>query len=362
MSLLDNDNFAVLAAPWGNDPRPSLFYIKKRNTGTGRTEVHILSAASGHRSYSLHVGTGLHETHKHFVFKLADWDGDGIPDLWAIKKWATGTGRTEVHIFSGASNFATPIFHGATALHETGESFSFDILPRGRTRPPDLVAISRSSTGTRSTELHILSGASNFQDFVQHTGTGLHETGSGDGWSFAMTDWNADGTPDLVIVSPANGGELHSLRGPDFQNFNLHASVPDGNAQGILGIPDDKWAIIQSCGAAAAGVVGFWVAGALSFGATAAIFLPTYLMALDCYRNVQKFNRPAAQPSGSGGNGSSNVDPHPRERPWPREPSNPPGQVPAPPEPPRTPQPPIEDPPANDPGDPGPPPGPPLVS
>jgi hypothetical protein len=49
------------------------------------------------------------------VFKLADWDGDGIPDLWAIKKWNTGTGKTEVHIYSGASDFAQPIFHGATA-------------------------------------------------------------------------------------------------------------------------------------------------------------------------------------------------------------------------------------------------------
>lgn len=366
MSYLDNKNFALLPCPWDGDNRPSLFYIKKRNTGTGRTEVHVLSADSSHKEYSLHVGTGLHETHENFVFKLADWNGDGIPDLWAIKKWATGTGKTEVHIFSGASNFSEPIFHGATAQGETGSAVAFDILPRGSNQPPDLVLIQRAGTGSSTTELHIMSGASDFKEYVLHTKTGLHETGTGKDWSFTMTDWNGNGQLDLVAISAANGGELHALKGPDFQDFNLHAGVPNGDAQGVLSIPDDQWSVMLSCGAAAAGVITFWVSTPLTFGATAAIYLPTYLVAADCYRNIQKYKRAPSHTSGAGGRGSSNVDPFPHDRPRPSHPRGGPGNVEPPPPPPHVPPPPppdvpppfeTEDP--DDIGNPGPPP--PLV-
>jgi hypothetical protein len=38
-----------------------------------------------------------------------------------------------------------------TALHETGDNFAFSVLPHG-----DLMAIKKSGTGTKSTEVHIL--------------------------------------------------------------------------------------------------------------------------------------------------------------------------------------------------------------
>ena len=54
---------------------------------------------------------------------MTDWDSDGKSDLVAIKK--SGGGTTEVHILSGASNFQQFIGHFPTALHETGNTFDF---------------------------------------------------------------------------------------------------------------------------------------------------------------------------------------------------------------------------------------------
>ena len=54
--------------------------------------------------FILQTGTALHETDATFEFALGDWNHDGTLDLVAIKKSKTGTNSTEVHVLSGASN------------------------------------------------------------------------------------------------------------------------------------------------------------------------------------------------------------------------------------------------------------------
>ncbi|MFG6105296.1 hypothetical protein U2F10_23780 [Leptothoe sp. EHU-05/26/07-4] len=147
-------------------PNRDIVAIKKSNTGTNRTEVHILSAASNYQQFSLQTGTGLHETDDTFTFAIG---ANG--DLFAIKKSNTGTNRTEVHILSAASNYQQFSLQTGTALHETDETFEFEVAPNR-----DIVAIKKSNTGTNRTEVHILSAASNYQQFSLQTGTGLHET------------------------------------------------------------------------------------------------------------------------------------------------------------------------------------------
>ncbi|MCE9533789.1 MAG: hypothetical protein K8T89_22070 [Planctomycetes bacterium] len=376
-AIYEDDNCALLVAPWGASPFPSLFGIKKRYTGTGRTEVHIRSPESGYLEYSLNVATDLHETHRNFTFLLADWTGSGVPDLWAIKKWATGTNSTEVHIYSGDSNFSQAVFHGGTALHETGDNFEFDVLSAGLNAPPDLVAIKREATGTQSTEMHVLSGASGFQQFKQQTGTALHETGSARDWRFLVTDWDRNGVADLAAFSPANGGEIHVLRGPQYQNFIQQTVVTSAQERQIIApeADDARWDAIVSCGNAAANFLGVLGANAalylyppvgagativqiLAFMGTRAAFLADMI---GCARDITKYKREAAPPSGRGGEGTD-TDPHPESHPHPAEPTQPPGPVEppdpmGPPEPVGPPEPPEDqgDPvdPPDDPADPG---------
>ena len=58
-------------------------------------EVHVLSRASNYQRFSLQTGTGLDETDDNYDFALAE-----NLDLYCIKKNKTGTGKTEVHVLS----------------------------------------------------------------------------------------------------------------------------------------------------------------------------------------------------------------------------------------------------------------------
>ena len=135
------DNFAFGVLPNGD-----LVGIKKAATGTGKTEVHILTAASNYQSFRLQTGTALEQTGDSFAFSV-------LPngDLVAIKKSSTGTGKTEVHILTASSNYQSFRLQTGTALEQTGDNFAFGVLPNG-----DLVGIKKSGTGTGKTEVHIL--------------------------------------------------------------------------------------------------------------------------------------------------------------------------------------------------------------
>jgi len=223
-----DQTFAFAVADWDRDGLPDLVAIKKSNTGTHSTEVHVLSGASGFQQFVVQTGTALHETDQTFAFAMADWDRDGTPDLVAIKKSNTGTHSTEVHVLSGASGFQQFVLQTGTALHETDQTFDFALTDWDGDGIPDLVAIKKSNTGTHSTEVHVLSGASGFQQFILQTGTALHETDQT--FAFAMTDWDRDGKPDLVAIKKSNTGthstEVHVLSGASgFQQFLLQTGT-----------------------------------------------------------------------------------------------------------------------------------------
>jgi hypothetical protein len=179
-------------------PNRDLYAIIKNGTGSGSTEVHVLSAASNYGEFALHTGTALHETGDNFEFELA---GNG--DLYAIAKNGTGSGTTEVHVLSAASGYQEFSMHTATALHETGSTFKFLLAGNG-----DLLALSKSGTGSGSTEVHALSAGSNYGSFALQTGTALHETG--DTFDFVLA-----ANRDIVALSKSGTGtgstELHVL-------------------------------------------------------------------------------------------------------------------------------------------------------
>ncbi|MGI5532335.1 FG-GAP repeat domain-containing protein [Streptomyces syringium] len=239
-----DDTFATATADWDRDGRPDLVAVKKSRTGTNSTEVHILSGASNFQRYILQTGTALHETDDSFDYAITDWDRDTRPDLVAVKKNRTGTNSTEVHILSGASNFQRFTLQTGTALHETDDSFDYAITDWDRDTRPDLVAVKKNRTGTNSTEVHILSGASNFQRFTLQTGTALHETD--DSFDYAITDWNRDGRPDLVAVKKnrtgTNSTEVHILSGAhNFQRFILQTGTALHETDGTFDFSVADW-------------------------------------------------------------------------------------------------------------------------
>ena len=209
-----DDRFEYATANWNGDGVPDLFAIKKSGTGTGRTEVHVLSGARKYGQWLAQTGTALGETGANWTFDVADWNRDGTQDLVAIKKSATGTASTEVHVLSGASTFQQWILQTGTPLPETGTNFDFEAADWNRDGSPDLVAVKKNSTGTGTTEVHVLAGPS-LQTWLVQTGTPLPQTD--DSTDFETGDWNGDGVPDLFAVKQNDTGtastEPHVLSG-----------------------------------------------------------------------------------------------------------------------------------------------------
>lgn len=202
------DNFAFALAP--ND---DVIAIKKSDTGTDSTEVHVLSAASRYQEFSLQTGTPLAETGDDFDFVLS-----GSRDLYAIKKSGTASGTTELHVLSAKSQYQKFILHTATALHETDDDYEFEIAPND-----DLIAIKKNGTGSGTTEVHVLSAASGYQEFALQTGTALHETD--DTFTFVLAR-----NRDLVALKMSDTGttstEAHVLSAADnYASFSLQTGT-----------------------------------------------------------------------------------------------------------------------------------------
>ena len=133
-------------------------------------------------TFTLHTSTALHRTDDNFEFLVGDYNHNGRPDVYCIKKNGTGSGKTEVHILNGENNYQNFLLQTPTALHETDGNWQFCLGDYNHDGCLDLYCIAKRNTGSHSTEVHILSGKSNFSEFILHTGTILHETD--ENWKF----------------------------------------------------------------------------------------------------------------------------------------------------------------------------------
>eukprot|EP00953_Heterococcus_sp_UTEX-ZZ885_P016593 9328-Heterococcus_DN1.PRE.5 len=143
--------------------------IKKQNTGTSSTEIHFVSAASGYQSYTNNRGTPLPEqTGNVFQFALAPDNND----LFAIKTADASTGSTEVHILSAASNYQSWSLQMDTPWPlDRGVRSKFQVLPNR-----DILIALTGTTDTHTTEMHILSASSNYRQYALNVGTPIPES------------------------------------------------------------------------------------------------------------------------------------------------------------------------------------------
>ncbi|MDB9798406.1 hypothetical protein OAB80_00270 [Flavobacteriaceae bacterium] len=156
-----------------------LICILTSGSQSKKVEIHTLTASSGYKNFSQHIATAYDELHTdNCQFLIAEND-----DLVGVWTNGTGSGKTEVHILSASSGYKNRLLDIATCLDETGDNFQF-LIAENR----DIYAIKKSKTGTNKTEVHILSAAHNYQRYSLETGTILHETGSN--WTFALADNN----------------------------------------------------------------------------------------------------------------------------------------------------------------------------
>ena len=102
-------HFEMLVAPDNGD----VVLIKKRQTSSNSTEMHILSAASHYAQWTLQTATALGEVDGTWHFGM-----DTARDLWAFKTRNTGCNKTEIHVLSAASAYQQFRLQTCTKLHE----------------------------------------------------------------------------------------------------------------------------------------------------------------------------------------------------------------------------------------------------
>lgn len=250
-TMLDetNDEFTILMGDSDKDGPPDMIVAKRTGVTAQSVEINVLHGDSNYQRFVDRIATPdftplRNKWTEQLDFTLADWNGDGTLDLIVIKKSFTDTHTTEVHIFSGASKFQQILMQTGTILPETDETWSFGMGRWSDGSRPDLFAIKRSDTGTKSTEVHVLHGDDNFQSFILQTGTGLHETDSK--FDFLVTDWNGDGRPDLVAIQKSRTSgrctEVHVLSGASmYRHFILRSETPMFRTYGMFEFAVAHW-------------------------------------------------------------------------------------------------------------------------
>ena len=201
------------------DGQPDLFGVHLRNTASHQVEVHVVSAASGYQSFLLHAATPLPEmpaTNNRFQFTLGSFAGDRRSNLYAIALNNTGSGTVEVHALSEASNYGTWILHSASAFAPVPDSSTWQFIVGDPSGSGDLIAVPHTATGSGRTEVHILSRNSGYQNFTLHMATPLGYT-SDSQIAYMLGDHDNDGIPDLYVIvenhTASGQTEVHVLSG-----------------------------------------------------------------------------------------------------------------------------------------------------
>lgn len=205
-------NFSFFLGDYNHDDHLDLYCIKSIKD-PDCTEVHILSGKDNYKSWLLQKKTPISEGESDWAYCLGDYNNDGNLDLFCIKKNKTGTNSTEVHILSGKSDFQQFLLQTGTVLHEIDQNSQFCVGDFNGNGNKDLFFIAKNNTGSKSTEVHILSGSNNYQSWLLQTDTILHETD--DDWEFGVSDYNGNGKKDLYCIKKKAGNctEVHILDG-----------------------------------------------------------------------------------------------------------------------------------------------------
>lgn len=221
---------------WNSDGYTDIAAFKRQATGSGKTEIHVLDGKTNYMSFLFQSSTALDYLNPNDHICLADYNGDKMADIWFIAHNASGSSMTEVHILDG-TNLQSFLLHQSTGLMLKPNSIDdFCVYDYDGDKRPDLWYIQKVGMSGK-TEVHILKNTTDmnsFKTFSANIATTLVTTNIN--WSFEVADYNRDGTVDVVGINRvgSNGKtDVHVLNGAtSYQNFLLQVNtdMPTGTA------------------------------------------------------------------------------------------------------------------------------------
>ncbi|KAG8534026.1 uncharacterized protein KY384_000869 [Bacidia gigantensis] len=184
-----------------DDKDPCLFVLKQSGTLEKITVIEAYSLSNGNKRLDA-IETPLPGTDGNWSFLLAYWKGEAREkrhDVVAIKKFHTINKKVEIHVLDGASDYKNWLAHKYTALDEIPEQADFVMTDWNGDGTLDLVAISKASDGS-AFSVDILAGAADYRDFLVRAEVKAAILNTHVDYDFAMTDMTGDGRPDLVAI------------------------------------------------------------------------------------------------------------------------------------------------------------------
>ncbi|HSW66520.1 MAG TPA: VCBS repeat-containing protein [Bacillota bacterium] len=200
------------------DNHPDLIVVNTASTGSGKVEVHAMDGTTGFSTWIENSATIVDYPSATQRLAMADVNGDGRADLLVINTQSTGSGKVEVHALDAATHFSTWLGHWVTAadyLNLANQQVAVgDMNGDGH---PDVLVVNTASTGSGKTEVHVLDGATNFATWKEHDVTPANYLTATQ--RLVVGDANADKMADLFVVNAdgtQNGSgkvEVHPLSG-----------------------------------------------------------------------------------------------------------------------------------------------------
>ncbi len=188
-----SNDWEFTTGDWNRDGRDDLLAIKAANTGSNKTEVHVLLAsadpAQNFTTVAHVIPTALHAVNTTiWDFEAGDFNADGIADLYAIKRKNTPSGKAEVHVLTGTAQpgtaFKNYAVHAETPvrLGNTSSDWEFVLGHYDNDNRTDVYVVKKEGTGSNFTEVHVLRASAQFAHLAPNLVAGLHETG--ENWNF----------------------------------------------------------------------------------------------------------------------------------------------------------------------------------
>lgn len=199
----------------GDASPADLYFVKTRNTGTGRVEVHVATAASSYKASGGNWGSWFSTAEQNNGwFQMIDMDGDAKLDLVYIKTKRTGSGRVEVHVATAASGYQANGGNWASWFSSAEQNSGwFQMAEFDGDGKPDLVYIKTKQTGSGKVEVHVATARSGYQASGGNWVTWFSSAEQDGGWFqivgrdlFYIKTWNTgSGRAEVHVATVASG-------------------------------------------------------------------------------------------------------------------------------------------------------------